>query len=322
MTFDPARAPSASNLVMGGMEVHAPTPPRGALLDNLTGGGARRFGMSGAVETVHNEAELQLEEALRRARFADTNRRLAQAGITVTTRQPGLLPGRLVRLDAAGTEGTETAAGSSASADADAEPRGYESILGAQRWQVVAVGHLCVQGGYWNQTSLEKTGVAWRPAPPAEAGAAIVSAVVDDGASADGELVGRDRMGRIPVRFPFVYDGTGEAAGDDDAAAATAPNGDGAWPPRVPLAPVPPGAGDRHGFMMDHRQGDWCRVAVVNPLYAEIVGFCYRDDRRLGAGLRDASAGIVMRGSGDEWRGMLFRPGEDLDEETDGDADP
>ena len=83
-------------------------------------------------------------------------------------------------------------------------------------------------------------------------------------------------------------------------------------PPPIPLAPVPPGAGNRHGFMMDHRQGDWCRVAVVTPLYAEIVGFRYRDDRHLGDGLRDASAGIVMREGGDEWRGMVFRP-EDKD---------
>ena len=284
MTFDPARAPSANNLVMGSMEIHAPTPGRGALLDNLASGGARRFGVPGAVETVHNEAELQLDEARRRAGFVSANRRLAQAGITVTTRQPGLLPGRMVRLDA-GEQDRRTGG--------DDGPAAYGSILGAGRWQVAAVGHLCARGGYWNQTSLEKTGVGWRPAQPPDAGAAIVSAIVDDGASDDGELVARDRMGRIPVRFPFVYEASG---------------GDAEPSPPIPLSPVPPGAGNRHGFMMDHRQGDWCRVAVVNPLYSEIVGFCYRDDRHLSDRLRAASAGIVMREGGDEWRGMVFRP--------------
>ena len=139
-------------------------------------------------------------------------------------------------------------------------------------------------------------------------------------------------MGRIPVRFPFVYDGSGGDAGTDGAADAgtdgAADGGtDGAADggaggsgddrsPTIPLAPVPPGAGNRHGFMMDHRQGDWCRVAVVNPLYAEIIGFSYRDDRHLSEDLRDASAGIVMREGGDAWRGMVFRP----EEETDGEA--
>ena len=303
MTFDPAKAPSANNLVVGSMEVHAQTPGRGALLDNLAAGGARRFGVPGSVETVHNEAELQLDEARRRAGFAAANRRLAHAGITVTTRQPGLLPGRIVRLDGAAETPRD---------DREQASAAYGSILGAARWQVAAVGHLCVQSGYWNQTSLEKTGVGWRPAQPPDPGAAIVSAIVDDGASEDGELVARDRMGRIPVRFPFVHDATGDDAdgtnGDTDGAT---PGNAGAAPP-IPLAPVPPGAGNRHGFMMDHRQGDWCRVAVVNPLYAEIVGFRYRDDRHLGDGLRDASAGIVMREGGDEWRGMVFRP-EDKD---------
>ena len=137
--------------------------------------------------------------------FADANRRLAQAGITVTSRQPGLLPGRIVRLDTA----AETPTVDSPPAGGDAEPTAYGSILGAERWQVAAVGHLCAQAGYWNQTSLEKIGVPWRPAPPADAGPAIVSAVVDDGVSKDGQLVERDRMGRIPVRFPFVYDPSG-----------------------------------------------------------------------------------------------------------------
>ncbi|MCY3811458.1 MAG: hypothetical protein OXH15_06660 [Gammaproteobacteria bacterium] len=111
-------------------------------------------------------------------------------------------------------------------------------------------------------------------------------------------------MGRIPVRFPFVNKG---ADGDPGAAADAPP---------VPIAPVVPGAGNLHGFVADHRQGDWCRVAVVNPLYAEVVGFCHRDDRFVSETVRGATVGIVMREGQDVgWRGVLFRPDEDLDDE-------
>ena len=87
------------------------------------------------------------------------------------------------------------------------------------------------------------------------------------------------------------------------------------WPPLVPLAPVKPIAGNAHGFVSAHRQGDWCRVAVVNPLYAEIIGFCYRDDRYLNTRVRDATMGMIVRQGGQDWRGMLFRPDEDLEQE-------
>ena len=121
----------------------------------------------------------------------------------------------------------------------------------------------------------------------------------------------------MPIRFPFVVDVESEGPGDDLAATGEAP--DAPWPPCVPLSPMAPGAGNLHGFVSDHRQGDWCRVAVVNPLYAEIVGFCHRDDRYLSERVRDATVGIVVREGEDEWRGMVFRPDEDLEDEVEGD---
>ena len=298
MTFDPSMDPSATNVVLAEMGVNSPSTVRGGLLDNLAGGVASRFGPPGALESVLTDAQASLEDAERRSGSRQSNRTLAQSQATVTTCQPGLLPGRVVVLE----EGDDDT---------------YESLLGAERWQVADVSHLCLQARYWNLASLEKTGAAWRPMLPDELGAAIVSGVVDDGSSDPGALIERDRMGRIPIRFPFTNapptdgtDGEGPAGGSDDIPAA----------PSVPIAPVVPGAGNVHGFVSDHRQGDWCRVAVVNPLYAEVVGFCHRDDRYVSENVRDATVGIVVRegvqeGREDEWRGVLFRPDEDLEDE-------
>ena len=310
MTFDPDLDPSATNLALSDLGVNSPSSVRGGLLDNLAGGGARRFGPDGALESVLTDSETGLEEAKRRGGFRQSNRRLAQAQATIVSSQPGLLPGRIVvfeRGSEVDTSGEDSESGNDAT-------RGYDSLLGASRWQVVGVSHLCVQARYWNQASFEKTGLAWRPALPHEEGAAIVSGVVDDGSSKPGALIERDRMGRIPIRFPFIHESPADS--DTGDAATGAGNLDVPWPPLVPIAPVVPGAGNLHGFVSDHRQGDWCRVAVVNPLYAEVVGFCHRDDRYLSESVRDATVGIVMReGQDDEWRGMLFRPQEDLEDE-------
>lgn len=309
MTFDPDLDPSATNLTLSELGVNSASSARGGLLDNLSAGGAKRFGPAGALESVLTASETDLDEAERRAGFRQSNHRLAQVQATVTSCQPGLLPGRIVAFDRGSASDDEATGGPEVEGNED---EAYSTLLGASRWQVVDVAHLCVQARYWNQASVEKTGLAWRPALPDEEGAAIVSGIVDDGTSDTGELIERDRMGRIPIRFPFVH----EAPTDAESDAATGDSLDVPWPPLVPIAPVVPGAGNLHGFVSDHRQGDWCRVAVVNPLYAEVVGFCHRDDRYLSESVRDATVGIVMReGQDDEWRGMLFRPEEDLEDE-------
>lgn len=306
MAFDPSLDPSATNLVLAEMGVNSPSSARGGLLDNLAGGSASRFGPPGALESVLTDAQASLEDARRRSGSRQSNRILAQSQATITSCQPGLLPGRIVVLEDPDPAGAESDDDPGDDTDADA----FDSLLGADRWQVADVSHLCLQARYWNQASLEKTGVAWRPALPDELGAAIVSGVVDDGRSKPGALIERDRMGRIPIRFPFI-----NGSPSDGADATT---GSGAVPssPSVPIAPVVPGAGNVHGFVTDHRQGDWCRVAVVNPLYAEVVGFCHRDDRYVSENVRDATVGIVVRETQeDEWRGVLFRPDEDLENE-------
>ena len=103
----------------------------------------------------------------------------------------------------------------------------------------------------------------------------------------------------------------------DDGQSSPPATGATPWPPTLLLAPVEPIAGNAHGFVRDHRQGDSCRVAVVSPFYAEIVGFGYRADRSLSARVGDATMGMVVRQDLEEWRGMLFRPDEDLERELD-----
>ena len=85
------------------------------------------------------------------------------------------------------------------------------------------------------------------------------------------------------------------------------------WPPRLPLTVIQPMAGGLHGFVPAHRHGDACRVAVHHPLWAEVAGFQYREDRRIIEDLRGATAGLVVEhDAGKAWTGIVFRPAADL----------
>lgn len=89
------------------------------------------------------------------------------------------------------------------------------------------------------------------------------------------------------------------------------------WPPRIPLTVIEPMAGGLHGFISAHRHGDACRVAVHTPFYAEIVGFQYRNDRKIGDEITGAITGMVVdHDSVDAWSGLVFRRAEHLEEET------
>lgn len=88
------------------------------------------------------------------------------------------------------------------------------------------------------------------------------------------------------------------------------------WPPRIALQIVEPMAGALHGFISAHRQGDICRVAVHDPMHAEIVGFQYRGDRRINEELAGTLGGMVIEHNyGEQWSGIVFRRTEDLDTE-------
>ena len=300
MTIDPSAEASAINLTIDEPEINSPHPLRGGLLDTPAGGGAKRFGRPGAVETVIVAARTEVTEAEKRSGFRRGNQSLSHVRVSAFSAQPGLLPGRVLQVTVPPRQQSD------ADADSNGQDPMFGSLFGADEWQVADLAHLFACGEYWNSVDLEKVGTGWRPDVPGDQGVVIVSGVVDDGASEDGQPVPRDRLGRIPVRFPFFIDDT---SGTEPSPMA----GDTLWPPSVPLAPVESVAGNLHGFVPAHRQGDWCRVAVVNPLYAEIVGFGYRDDRYLSARIRDATMGIVVQQGPEDWRGMLFRPHEDLD---------
>ena len=86
------------------------------------------------------------------------------------------------------------------------------------------------------------------------------------------------------------------------------------WPPRLPLGVIAPMAGTLHGFIHAHRQGDICRIAIHNALYAEVTGFQYRSNRQINEEIVGATAGIVVEHNlGDAWSGVVFQPAEDLE---------
>ena len=120
-----------------------------------------------------------------------------------------------------------------------------------------------------------------------------------------GDLFGKDEREDLPA--------------DVSAARTDAENAPDRWPPRVPLPVIEPMAGALHGFITAHRHGDICRVAVHDPFSAEIVGFQYRDDRKINVDLSDAVAGLVVEHNYSEaWSGLVFRRTEAMEGDRSG----
>ena len=285
MTFEAGGEASATNATLYDMDAFPTYPSRAALQDNPTSD-IRRVGEPGAVGQVITAAGLGADEAAERAGFAAETHRLAQRTFRVVTKQSLIRPGWRIEFANSNVDGTNA-------------------------WQMANVNHYFGSGGYHNLTYLQKDGEAWRPLIPADNGPMVVSATVDDGESGPGEPVERDRLGRIPMRFGFLprVDETMPDQGDAAPAPATEPT-----VPRVPLPIIELMGGGQHGFIPAHRQGDLCRVLVHHPFFAEIYGFVYRDDRRVGADLANVSTGLVVRHDADSFSGLLFRPDEDLEE--------
>ena len=285
MTFEAGGEASETNATLFELAAYPSFPSRGALQDNPTSD-VRRIGDAGAVGQVITAAGIGVDEAAQRAGYAAETRRLAARTLHVTTKQPLVRPGWRMEFANRNVDGTNA-------------------------WQMANVSHYFGSGGYRNLAYLQKDGDAWRPLIPPDDGPVVVSATVDDGESDPGEPVERDRLGRIPMRFGFLprIDTPGAAINDGEESAAPLP------PPtiaRVPLPIIELMGGGQHGFVPAHRQGDLCRVLVHHPFFAEIYGFAYRDDRRVGANLADASAGLVVSHDADGFSGLLFRPDEDL----------
>ncbi len=280
------------------LRVSSGVPLRGTVLDNQVMGDARRLGNPGSVENIETSPDVLVDEAGLRATFRGERASQNLVSLRIVSGQPGMLAGRAVRFT-------------------------NQSVLGATQWQVLETSHLFARRRIRNIASLVKDGFPLRLPKIDATGGVIVSAVIDDGKSERGEVIARDRLGRIPVVFQFgsiATEDSDEAAAENGQNAGDPAPADGAdvpaaegWTDPVNLPVMEPMAGGQHGFVTSHRQGDLCRIAVHSPTHAEIVGFSYRDDRKLGLDVSNASAGVVIRQNTEEWRGFGFWPDRDLD---------
>ena len=249
-------------------------PRYGAILDDIEEPVVWRFDSGLPVGTVIEGAGVGPDEAWRRAALEEDRGWIDLLGIELESRQPELRPGSVVAIE-------------------DLE------LAGIGRWQVVRVRHEVRGGTYANRFLVLRADVAWRPPPPPPPAPRTVTAFVSGEAEMlANEPVPRDRLGRIPIRFPFQG---GLSEGDGETAA-----------PRIELAIVQPMAGALHGLAPGHRNGDACRVTVHQPFHAEIDGFTYREAQQVygGTGLAPGWAGIIVEHDGGEaWSGWTFERG-------------
>ena len=260
------------------------------MLDNRVVGDAERSDSLGSVGQVVQAMHIDTDEAWLRTSFKDDNDFLDASAVTITSLQHGLSPGKRIEF--------------------------AEQVFGTDQWQVAVSVHKLTTGLYRNVSKLQKDGVAWRGEGGLTPDGVTVTAIVDDGTSTDGDPVERDRLGRIPVRLSFLKGGEGEDIEVPEDATIEARKWTGE-PVALPVLETM-GSGGAHGFVSAHRQGDPCRVVIHSPLNAEIVGFVYRHDGRVGADLADSTGGLVVRHENDGFSGLVFRPDEDLDPELQG----
>ena len=144
--------------------------------------------------------------------------------------------------------------------------------------------------------------------------------LLDQIADEDGEF----EEGSLAEEYARLF-GEDEEGLSEETLAVRADAADAAdrWPPRIPLPVVMPMAGALHGFITAHRHGDSCRVAVHNPFSAEILGFQYRDDRKINADLSGSVGGLVVEHNyAQAWSGLVFRKADDMETATsDGTSD-
>lgn len=298
----------AGRLAVTGLSTQTGGIVRGGVLDVPSQGRFRHLGASNAVGALFSGPEIGLDEAARRMNNAMNGAYVEMFQVRSMSRQPNFRPGRRVKLNM--------------------------TILNRDMWQVTHVSHVLNGGKYDNAANLLVSDKPWHPPLPPPKPSTLVTGVVDGGADVEAhEPVERDRLGRILVTFPFlpapdddlVSEALGDTGGSAPESRADTGNGQSAaigrseqWPPRIPLTIIGPIAGGMHGFISAHRQGDVCRVAVHNPLWAEIIGFQYRQDRRINTQIVGATAGMVVEHDhGNAWTGMVFRPAEDLGGEDD-----
>lgn len=154
---------------------------RAGLLDDPTKGAFRRLGYGPIGDVVSGE-HVSLEEAQMRASFETRGRGAELLVASLRSRQPSIRPGRTIQLDR----------------------RLVPAIPWSSYWQVSSVLHVIRGFSYENSMNVMRGDIPWHPSRPRQRPVVIVPARVDAGPNfSNGEEVPRDRLGRIPVGFPF-----------------------------------------------------------------------------------------------------------------------
>ena len=316
MTADDTVEPSTDVIVLGRTMLASSAGERGSMVDIPSRGDPVRFGPRGALGDIFETPLISDDEARERKRRREQRAALAQVRVHGLTGQPGMLPGRTVRLmqrapdgadtggsqDAQGdpgmgrSEGTATPGDGSVPPAQTAAPREEHTLFGTSEWQVCETPHVYRGGGYVNEVALEKASIAWYPEGPHERRRThMLTGIVECGGTQAGERVARDRLGRIPVRLAFMRSKPEDSENED-------------WSPTMMLAIQTEGGGSTHTVVADHREGDLCKVRVHGPLRAEIVGFVHRDDRAIKESAVGVTVAVLVGQENDEWEGLAFEP--------------
>ena len=304
MVADDTVEPSTDVIVLGRTVLASSAAERGSMLDIPSRGDPVRFGSEGALGDIVETPSTSDDEVRERKRRREERAALAQLRVHGLTGQPGMLPGRTIRLmqrapaDAGNGAGTRTtAAGDASVAPPEAAASGEEhTLFGASEWQVCETPHIYRGGGYVNEVALEKASIAWYPEGPHERRRMhVLTGIIESGGTRAGERVARDRLGRIPVRLALMRPKPKDAEDED-------------WSATMMLAVQTESGGRTHTVVADHREGDLCRVRVHGPLRAEIVGFVHRDDRALKESAVGATAAVLVGQESSEWEGFAFEP--------------
>ncbi len=185
------------------------TPLRAAVLDDITQGAFRRVG-GGSVANVIQAFGVDADEVAARMLGTQRGRSAEMFVVSAASTQPGFRPGRRATFD--------------------------KPLMRVTQWQVAGVRHRMRGEAYSNSLTMFDARIPWVPTAPSSRPDIIVPAAIDGGEDlALHQPVPRDRMGRIPVRFPFLPVNTAEerdakddidAKGDGDGDVTLADFGD------------------------------------------------------------------------------------------------
>lgn len=182
---------SRTPFTLTGMYGQPTVPIRASVLDDVTQGAFRRVGR-GSVGSVVEALGIGPDEVAARLIATRRGRDAERFALSATTMQPGCRPGRVANFDIA--------------------------VRGVAKWQVAGVRHHLSGDSYDNDVTLFNALFPWAPEQPAQRPDIVVPAAIDGGEQYKASApVPRDRMGRIPVRFPFLPAETAEDAATREA---------------------------------------------------------------------------------------------------------